>query len=315
MRKVLITGGTGFAGSHLAEYLLSLGEVELHLTHVSPVKEEITALFGDTVQYHQVDLQDQAAVFSLFEAVQPDEIYQLASAAAVGKSHEKSLQVLSMNQTIAVTVLEALRQKSPQAKLLLISSAEVYGLSEPGELPITENHPLRPANAYGVSKITQDLLATVFARSFNLHIVVARPFNHIGERQESGFVVPDFTQQIVRIERGEQEKLSVGNLEAQRDFSDVKDVVRAYVLLMEKGESGEVYNIGSGMPVSMQHIVDLLRGLSEKEVQTEVDQSRLRPADIPIMHADASKIRSLGWQPQSSLETALERVVRYWRGK
>lgn len=314
-KKVLITGGTGFAGSHLAEYLRDVGNAELHLTHVSPVKEEMTALFGNTVVYHQVDLQDSQAVNQLFETVGPEEVYQLASAAAVGKSHEQALRVLAMNQTIAANVLEAVRTVSPNARVVLVSSAEVYGLSQSGELPITENHPLRPANPYGVSKVTQDLLASVYARSFGLQIVIARPFNHVGERQESGFVVPDFTQQIIQIERGERQTLRVGNLEAQRDFSDVKDMVKAYALLMEKGQTGEVYNIGSGAVYSMQQVVDLLRGQSQTSIELEVDAARLRPADIPVMQADATKIRALGWEPQSTLEAALERVVRYWRGK
>ncbi len=313
-KKVLITGGTGFAGSHLAQLLREDPAVELHLTHVSPVKDEINSLLGDSVQYHQVDLQDSAAVTKLFQAVQPDEVYQLASAAAVGKSHQHALKVLSMNQAIAANVLEAVRIESPQAKVVLISSAEVYGVSLPDELPITEDHPLRPANPYGVSKVTQDLLAGVYAHSFNLDIVIARPFNHIGERQESGFVVPDFTQQVIKVEQGVQDKMRVGNLDTKRDFSDVTDIVSAYVLLMEKGITGEVYNIGSGIAYSMQEVVDMLRAQSQVEIMLEVEESRLRPADIPIMQADASKIKALGWEPQSSLEAALIRVVRYWRG-
>ncbi len=313
-KKVLITGGTGFAGSHLAQLLRCDAGIELHLTHMSPVKEEIISLLGETVQYHQVDLQDSAAVTQLFQTVQPDEVYQLASAAAVGKSHEHALRVLTMNQTIAANVLESVRVETPHAKVVLISSAEVYGISQPEELPITEDHPLRPANPYGVSKVAQDLLAGVYARSFNLHIVIARPFNHVGERQESGFVVPDFTQQVIKIEQGAQEKMRVGNLETKRDFSDVTDVVAAYALLMVKGKPGEVYNIGSGVAYSMQEVVDMLRAQSQVKIDLEVEEARLRPADIPIMQADARKIRALGWEPQSTLEAALTRVVRYWRG-
>lgn len=314
-KRILITGGTGFAGSHLAEYLVTEPDVELHLSHVSPVNEEILALFGDTVQYHKVDLQDLTAVTELFAQLQPNEVYQLASAAAVGKSHEQALNVLSMNQLIAANVLEAMRTQAPTTRMVLVSSAEVYGMSQPDELPIVETHPLRPANPYGVSKVTQDLLAGVYARSFGLHIVIVRPFNHVGERQEAGFVVPDFTQQIIAVERGQQQAVMVGNLEARRDFSDVKDIVQGYVIAMQKGEPGEVYNIGSGVTYSMQQVVELLCAASSANPALEIDQSRLRPSDIPVMQADASKIRQLGWEPQSSLEVALERVVRYWRGK
>lgn len=312
-KKVLITGGTGFAGSHLVELLQVNPNLELHVTHVAPVPDQVASLFNQQVQYHEVDLTNQEAVQNLFSTIVPDEIYQLASIAAVGESHTQTRKVLPLNQSLIINMVESMRICSPAAKMLVISSAEVYGRSQTHELPIKEDHPLRPANPYGVSKVTQDLLAAVYARSFDLNIVIARPFNHIGERQERGFVVSDFARQVVLAKRGEQAEINVGNLDAQRDFTDVKDTVKAYRLLMEHGKLGEVYNIGTGRVLSIREVIEIMQSIAGTHIPLHVDESRLRPSDIPVMNADATKISALGWAPESTIELALERVLNYWR--
>lgn len=312
-KKILITGGTGFAGSHLVELLQSEPEYEIHVTHIAPIPDQLKQIFNSRVQYHPVDLTMQAEVEQLFSQLKPDEIYQLASVAVVGESHLTTRKVLELNQSIVISVLEAMRQHVPKSSMLVVSSSEVYGKSSPDQLPMSENHPLQPVNPYGVSKVTQDLLAHVYVENFGLRIVTARPFNHIGERQESGFVVSDFAKQIVAIERGHASSLKVGNLEARRDFTDVKDTVKAYQVLMERGEAGEAYNIGSGRSISMGELVEALRKLSSGKILIEADSTKLRPADIPIMQADCQKIFALGWQPKSTIELALARVLDYWR--
>ncbi len=310
---VLITGGTGFAGSHLVELLVSQGVQNIHVTQYSDKGQAEVPAFAQVTR-HTVDLTDRTATNELVAAVKPTQVYHLAAFAYVGKSFEKAAEVLQNNIQLQVTVLDAIKLHAPSARVLIIGSAEEYGMSvDESEIPITEDHPLRPVNPYAVSKITQDMLAYSYFQSYNLNIIRVRPFNHIGERQTDDFAVSAFAKQIVAIERGEQTHLKVGNLSGIRDFTDVTDMVRAYQILMEKGIPGEVYNVGSGVGIEMERIIQILSSLSTVPVQIEIDQSRLRPLDIPVIVANNRKVAALGWQPTVPLETSLQRVVAYWR--
>ena len=309
--KILVTGATGFAGSHLLETLSSLGEHEVFGTRFRS---------GGSSEPHMnqhsmisLDLTDKGATMDVVRQVKPDQIYHLASFAFVGKSFERGEEVLSNNIQVQVNMLEAMRLHVPNARMLSIGSAEEYGYSESGELPISETHPFRPINPYAVSKLTQEMLALAYAKSYELDIVRVRPFNHIGERQSSDFAIPAFAKQIVAIERGLQEKISVGKLDAIRDFTDVKDMVRGYALVMDKGVSGDVYNIGSGVGVKMQSVLDQLVELSGNSVEIAYDIERVRPFDIPEIVADNKKICALGWNPTIPLSDSLRRVLEYWR--
>ena len=312
--RVLITGASGFAGTHLVEALkqsANAKDMEIFGTvfNGSGVLAELLP------QDHIIplNLMDVEAVKSLFTTVNPDQIYHLASFAFVGQSFERGAELLTNNIELQEHVLEALLKYTPSARLLVIGSAEEYGLSEQGESPIKEDHPFRPVNPYAVSKVAQDLLAYAFTVSHKLNIVRVRPFNHIGERQTIDFAIPAFAKQIIAIERGQQDSLSVGNLTGLRDFTDVKDMVRAYILLMEKGQVGEVYNIGSGTGVKMSEIVDKLIALSSVKIIVNQDEKRFRPLDIPEIIADASKIQSLGWKATIPLDETLKRILEYWR--
>ncbi len=310
---ILITGGTGFAGSHLAELLVETGAGQVHVTQFSSRGVPKLAAFSQ-VTAHSVNLTDPAASSTLIQKIKPTQIYHLASFAYVGKSFEKGGELLANNTQLQLNLLEAIKTHAPQARVLVIGSAEEYGMSlEDSELPIREDHPFRPVNPYAVSKISQDMLAYAYYLSYKLNIIRVRPFNHIGERQSDDFAVPAFAKQIVAIERGQQESLKVGNLSGVRDFTDVTDMAKAYALLMEKGQPGEVYNIGSGQGVPMQTVVDLLCSFAERPIQVEVEESRLRPLDIPIIVANNEKIRALGWQPAVTLEESLKKVLEYWR--
>ncbi len=312
--RVLITGGTGFAGSHLAELLAQSPEkYELHLTHITSVPTSLRELLP-TALFHEIDLTDLVAVRSLITEVIPTQIYQLASIPVVGDSFARATDIFQANTAVIHNLLEVVREVVPSARVLVVTSAEVYGIStRPGELPISEDHALRPVNPYGISKVTQDLLTDCYRRAFDLQLVRVRPFNHIGERQQAGFAVSDFARQIVAVERGEATELHVGNLSSQRDFTDVKDMVRGYQLLLEKSVVGEVYNLGSGIAVSMQSVVDQLCSYSTAPISVVQEESRLRPSDIPIMQADASKARELGWQATIPLSDTLQRILGYWR--
>lgn len=310
---VLITGGTGFAGSHLAQLLAKQpDQYELHLTHVSPVPPELTA-FLPSAQFHQVELTDTTAVHALVDSLKPDQVYQLASIPVSGSSFTRATEIMQVNTAVIHNMLEAVKTVVPDSRMLVVTSAEVYGSSTDQELPIREDHPFRPVNPYGVSKVTQDVLADCYARAFDLGLVRVRPFNHIGERQQSGFAIADFARQIVDIERGRATTLKVGNLTTLRDYTDVTDIVRGYKLLMEQGIVGEAYNIGSGNLVSMQSMLDQLCALSTTKITIEQDSSLFRPVDVPIMQADISKVRALGWQPEIPLSETLERILGYWR--
>ncbi len=311
---ILVTGGSGFAGSHLLEALVQKGATNIHATRFGS-GAEIPPQIQGAVTYHVIDLTDQAAVISLIAELQPTHLYHLAAFSFVGKSFLKGSSVLHNNTQLQVNLLEAIRQHSPHTRLLIVGSAEEYGLSEEGEIPIKETHPFRPVNPYAVSKITQDLLAYSYMASYGLDIVRVRPFNHIGARQTSEFAIPAFAEQLVAIERGLLQELKVGNLSGVRDFTAVEDVVDAYITVMEKGAKGEVYNIGSGVGVSMQQIVDTLITFATVPVTVVVDPQRFRPLDIPAIIANNERVMALGWKPIISLETSLQKVLNYWRNR
>lgn len=316
-QTILITGGTGFAGSHLVEHLLSLGvqSEKIFVTHLDSVPSFLKKLLPES-QYIRLDLTEGPATKEAFEKIKPSWIFHLASIATVGDSYEKSEFILSHNLKLQLAVLEAYRDISPNARFLSVGSADSYGLSlSEDELPIAEEHPFRPVNPYAVSKISQEMLSYSYHKSYSLDIVRVRPFNHIGERQSPAFSIPAFARQIVAIERNEQSQLQVGNLTATRDFTDVKDMVKAYVTVMEKGESGDVYNIGSGTGVVMAELLDQLSAMAKATIERVEDADRLRPLDIPIIIANNTKIKELGWKPEIPLSETLSRVLTYWRAQ
>jgi GDP-4-dehydro-6-deoxy-D-mannose reductase len=308
---ILITGGTGFAGTHLIEALQKKGYTNIHATHFGK-----NTILPNTegVAFHQLDLTQAEDTLAVFEKVRPDHIYNLASFAAVSKSFERAAMLLQNNITLQLNVLQTMKRVSPTSRLLVIGSAEEYGLVQQSDTQtIDESFPLNPDNPYGVSKVAQDLLANSYHIAYKLPIIRVRPFNHIGEHQVPDFVVPAFASQIASIEKNTQEKLMVGNLEAVRDFTDVKDMVQAYILLMEKGIPGEVYNVGTGKGWKIRQILDTLIQLANVPIQVEQDPNRLRPSDIPYFVANISKISALGWKPSIPIEQTLERILNEWR--
>lgn len=313
VKRVLVTGASGFVGSHLVEHLLKFGH-EVFGTTMSQSQWLDEVIGHDHVKV--VDLTQAEEVSHLVEELKPDWIFHLAALASVGDSFGKALEVMENNTKVQFVMLEAVRQHAPQARILCVGSATEYG-PLPGQSGegIREDAPLYPNNPYAVSKMTQDYLSLSYYLAYKVDVIRVRPFNQIGPRQTGQFAVPAFAQQIVKIERGEQDKLMVGNLNATRDFTDVRDAVRAYVVLMEKGESGEVYNIGSGVGVSLQHVVDELRGMAETDIMVERDEARIRPIDIPVFTADITRLRGLGWQPEIALEQSLLDILEYERNQ
>lgn len=309
--NILVTGASGFAGSHLVEMLRAKGYTNIYGTAFGNMAS-LSSLIPES-HVIAINLTEAQAVERMISSIQPDWIFHLASFAFVGQSFERGAELLQNNVSVQHTMLEAVHKHAPKARLLVVGSAEEYGLSEQGETPISESHPLRPVNPYAVSKVAQDLLAYSYAVSLKMNIIRVRPFNHIGERQTPDFAIPAFAKQIVAIERGQQEALFVGNLTGVRDFTDVKDMMRAYITVMEKGTVGDVYNIGTGIGVQMKDVVDKLVAMSTAQVTIVQDEKRFRPLDIPEIVADAAKVKDLGWNPEVLLDDTLKRVLAYWR--
>ncbi|MGB1287032.1 MAG: GDP-mannose 4,6-dehydratase [Aggregatilineales bacterium] len=306
--RLLITGVSGFAGQHLAKHLLQqypsaeiFGTVFRSVTHHLPEK----------IQCHQVDLCDETAVLSLISAIRPDVIYHLAGQASAARSFENPRQTLKTNIFAGFNLLEACTEVGIRPRIISVSSADIYGIVPSEKLPITEDMPLHPASPYSLSKATQDLMGLQYYHSHQLPVIRARAFNHIGPGQRDRFVAPSFALQIARIEAGLQEAvISVGNLEAQRDFTDVRDVVRAYVNLAEKGQPGTAYNIASNHVYTIQHLLDTLLSLTTTTIDVRIDTARLRPSDMPIIQGDYTRLhQATGWQPSIDFTQTLHDIL------
>lgn len=312
--RVLITGVAGFAGSHLASYLVQTEpHVELHGV-IHRHERRIQHLQGKLL-LHRGDLRNALWVSELVQQVQPDFTLHLAAWSDVGGSWQQPWTTYELNIQCQLHLLEALRRWTPTCRTLVVTSNEVYGLVRPEDLPIDEETPFRPNNPYGVSKIAQDMMALQYWNSHQLPTVRVRSFNHIGPDQADDFVASAFARQIAEIEAGlRTPTVAVGNLDAERDFTDVRDVVRAYWLILNQGEAGGVYNIGRGQHYRVRHLLDQLLALSATKVEITVDPARLRPSDVPVSVCDNRRlVAATGWQPAYSLQETLTDLLAYWR--
>lgn len=316
--RVLITGISGFAGSFLADYLLAQkkDQPELGVWGVSQSSEAQRAADAQ-INLLRGDLTDPLFAANLLSKVSPDHIYHLAAQAFVPISWQDPWATLENNIRAQTNLLHAAVQNRLRARILIVASQEEYGRVTPADLPLDEDTPLRPDSPYGVSKIAQDYLGLQYFISHQMHIVRVRPFNHIGPRQNERFVAANFAKQVAEMEAGLREpKLCVGNLDAQRDFTDVRDMVRGYVLALERGVAGEVYNIGSGKPRAIRTLVETYQRLARVPFEIEYDPQRMRPSDTPVSYCDATKFRrATGWEPQISFEQTLEDTLEYWRAE
>lgn len=312
--RALITGITGFAGGHLAQALLNHGDEVMGVArHLRPGLNHL----GPGVNLTAADLGDLTAVKRLLDEIQPEAIYHLAAQAFVPLAWSDPWSTLENNILPQLNLLQTMAEQNSKARLLVVTSNEVYGSVLEHELPVNEETPLRPNNPYGVSKMVQDKLGLQYYLSHGLDVVRARSFNHIGPRQSPFFVASAFAKQIAEIEAGLVEPiLCVGNLKAERDFTDVQDMVRAYILLVRWGDSGQVYNVGTGQAHSIQSLLDILLSYTTVAIRVEVDPSRMRPSDVPIIYADNRKLRAkTGWQPTYRFEESLKQVLEYWRAE
>jgi GDP-4-dehydro-6-deoxy-D-mannose reductase len=313
--RVLITGFTGFVGSHLADYLVARGDVEVFGMHRWRSRMENVEHLGTRVHRVECDLHDAAATRRVLRDVRPDRIFHLAAQSYVPTSWLIPGETLTGNVMGEVNLFEGIRDLDLPARVHIAGSSEEYGLVLPDEVPIREDSPLRPLSPYGVSKVTQDLLAYQYWKSYGLHVVRTRGFNHTGPRRGEVFVSSNFSRQIAEIEKGLREPVvRVGNLDSIRDFTDVRDMVRAYWLALERGEPGEVYNVCSGRGYSAHQVLDILLGLSAVRVEIRQDPARMRPSDVTLLVGDYSKFRSItGWEPTIPFEVTLKDLLEHWR--
>jgi len=299
--KILVTGGAGFAGQWLLAYLKEKQpKADLYNLDRAPAKIATSIL---------CDLLDLKKINNIVTEIAPDQVYHLAAFASAA-SLEYDL-IFKVNVGATENILKALAQTGKKVKILLISSLYVYGTVP---VPAKETNPLDPHGVYAQSKAEMEKLAQKYG-SNRLQIVIVRPANHTGPGQRLGFVIPDFAYQIAQIEaKGQKPVLKVGNLSPRRDFLDVRDVVSAYHLLMKKGPSGEVYNIATGHPYTIEEILNKLLALAKVKIKIVSDKSKLRKVDLPLSSGNPTKIKKIGWQQKIGLDQTLKDVLNYFRG-
>lgn len=300
--RALITGSRGFVGNYLRREL----EVNGYSVFGMDLIADEQTIAGDITNPDQLR--------EILHAVQPDMVFHLAGQANVALSWQIPQKTFTLNVVGLINLLEALLQEKLDAKVVGIGSSDQYGcLGKLGEC-VSEETPMKPQAPYAVSKKAQEEIATVYARAYGMQICMTRSFNHAGAGQKRGFMIPDFASGIARLERGQSEYLSVGNLASKRDFTHVKDIVRAYRLLAEKGKSGEVYNIGSQVIYSAKEILDRLCAMAHCEIPVQQDPLKMRPNDTPTICCDRSKLtRDTGWEPVIGMDEILHEVLEEWR--
>jgi len=315
--KILITGITGFAGSHLAEYLLNKKDIEIFGVERWRCKTENIDHIKDKIKVYECDVRDASSVQRLIDQIRPEKIFHLAAQSFVPTSWHAPSETLSTNILGELNIFEAVRRLDINPFIQIAGSSEEYGLVAKKDIPITEDTPLKPLSPYAVSKVGQDLLAYQYYKSYKLNVVRTRAFNHTGPRRGEPFVCSNFAKQIALIENKLQEPvIYVGSLSAIRDFTDVRDVVEAYWLSLEKGKPGEVYNIASGRGYSMQEVLDILFSFTKVKIKVKQDEKRMRPSDVPVLIGDYAKFQKLtGWKPDILFKKTLEDLLNYWRDK
>lgn len=302
--RALITGSQGFVGHYLRQELEASGYEVLGLD----LQEGPGTI--------QADLLNPEQMKEIVSRVKPDAVFHLAGQADVAKSWIIPQKTMEINVIGAVNLMEAVRAFEPTVRMVIVGSSDQYGnLGEAGKL-VKETLETNPQTPYAVSKKAQEEMAKVYVRAYGMNICMTRSFNHGGAGQREGFLIPDFAAGIVQVERGQAKSLKVGNLTSRRDFTHVRDVVRAYRLLAEKGRSGEVYNVGSGVTWSAQEILDKLCGMAACPIPVEQDSARMRPSDTPVICCDHSKLtEDTGWEPELALDVILRDTLEAWRNQ
>lgn len=310
--KALIVGAAGFVGSYLIQHLTTTYDWEIHATKLPNENLSVS-----DIHVHDLDILNMDEIRKLFTELRPDYIFHLAAQSSVALSWNNPQITVDINIKGTLNILDTIRSLDGYSpRILLIGSGEEYGYILPDETPVNEQVTPRPGNIYAATKACQNMLGNIYYRAYGMQLIMVRAFNHIGPNQTSVFVASDFCKQVAEIEAGKKKPiLHVGNLSAKRDFTDVRDVVRAYGLLIQHGKAGETYNIGSGHAISIQELLNIILSLSTAKILVSTDPARLRPSDIPVIEADITKLQdSIDWHPEISLKQTLLETLNYWRG-
>jgi GDP-4-dehydro-6-deoxy-D-mannose reductase len=314
MKKILITGINGFVGPHLVAELQKQGYsiYGLSRTGKSELKNDVVILKGDLLQLKELYLT--------INELKPDAIFHLAAQSKPGYSFKEPQETFQSNIIGTTNLFEVVRgmmndDPSYRPRIIAAGTSEEYGLVTESDLPLIETSKFNPVNPYAISKVAQYYLSMMYIRAFKLDIVYAVLFSHVGPGQKEGFIIPDVCKQIVEIENGKKDPiLTTGDLSVSRDYSDVRDFARAYILLLEKGKTGERYNICSGKPTQVSEIVDSLISMSHVKIEHKIDQSKIRPTEMPILYGSCKKFAELtGWKTEISLDKTLEDCLEWWR--
>ncbi len=310
--KALIIGAAGFVGRHLIKNIKENTNWQVYATKITRESD-----IADIDGVFDLDILNPEEISDVLNQVRPDYIFHLAAQSSVALSWKTPALTIDINIKGTVHVLDAIALLDYRPRILLIGSGEEYGFIRPNELPINEENPLRPGNIYAATKAAQNMIGKIYAQAYGMDIVMVRAFNHIGTDQDPIFVVADFCKQVAMIEAKQHPAvMKVGNLKAKRDFTDVRDVVQAYLLLMEKGKSGEIYNVGSGHAISIEELLNMILSLSDVKIEVTNDEAKMRPSDIPIIEADVSKLHdSTQWTVTIPLMQTLRETLDFWRNK
>lgn len=309
MKKGLVIGAAGFVGRYLITEMNN-NEMEVYATKL--LNEQLEAPF---VKVYNLNILDKEAIVSLLFEIRPDYIFHLAAQSSVGLAWKNPLLTVDVNIKGSINVLDAVRELYYKPRVLLIGSGEEYGYIHSDEIPIVENNSLRPSNIYAATKVCQNMVANIYAMAYDMELMMVRAFNHIGPGQAPSFVVSDFCKQVAEIENKMREpKIMVGNLLSKRDFTDVRDVVKAYVKLIKSGKAGETYNVGSGHAISIQEILNIILSMTNENILIEINKNKIRPLDVPIIEADVTKVKQLtGWNTEIPITQTIYETLEYWR--
>ncbi len=315
-KKALITGIAGFVGSHMAESLLDEGMEVYGLCRPRSKTDHIGGII-DKLHLEDADLLDSHSLYSTISRIKPDMIFHLAAQSFVPTSWVSPSVTLEVNIVGSSNLFEAVRMAGIDPIIQIAGSSEEYGLVHSDELPIKESNPMRPLSPYAVSKLAMDYLGYQYFQSYKIRIIRTRGFNHTGPRRGETFAESNFAKQVAMIEKGKQEPIiHVGNLEASRDYTDVRDMVKAYILAVEKCDSGQSYNICTGKAIKIGDLLDLLLSFSKLRVDIQKDQQRMRPSDVPVLLGDNSKfVAKTGWKPEIPFEKTMKDLLDYWRAR
>ena len=310
MKRALVIGAAGFVGPYLIRELADQGY------QVVATKLPHETLDTEIAEVKELNILDMDETMDCVQSSRADVLFHLAGQSSVKLSWEKPDLTLDINIKGASHVLEAVRKTDCNTHVLLIGSAEEYGIRQQ-MAKVTEDVIGEPSNYYAISKYAQEQIGFMMTRAYHMHIVATRSFNHMGPGQSPAFVIADFCKQVAEVELGLKEPvIHVGNVSAYRDFTDVRDIVKAYRLLAEKGKAGKLYNVGSGTAVSISSILKEIIAMSSKKIRVECDQSRLRPVDIPRIEADISRlVTDTGWKREYDLQDTLRDTLQYWRNR